>query len=313
LFDIRLMQIFTIVSGDYVYGAAALCNSLCLAGIKSEIHIGYTGKLEWEIDRTAPIITHELPKSLFWIGNYKPKLLMDHAAGIFLYVDADCVVSSGAFLDHVRDAIAAGPVFCAEGIVPEQDIRRRIWAQAKEHSTKTCGTLEQIDGRRSTATYFNSGFLGGEIARDRWVLEGWEGLIRTALRGEGKLFENLYFPMPDQDCLNAFIQDERFAFSCISPPDVWYAAAPVNPFLQVGLYESSLLHCTGEKPWRLRGVPPRLPNRYELEWYRLVCTDAPWVRCYPRLSRTVASWLQRGTLGRAVSRLRRIERRFSAL
>jgi hypothetical protein len=150
------MQIFTIVSGDYVYGAAALCNSLCLAGIKSEIHIGYTGKLEWEIDRTAPIITHELPKSLFWIGNYKPKLLMDHAAGIFLYVDADCVVSSGAFLDHVRDAIAAGPVFCAEGIVPEQDIRRRIWAQAKEHSTKTCGTLEQIDGRRSTATYFNS-------------------------------------------------------------------------------------------------------------------------------------------------------------
>ena len=305
------MNIFIVVSGDYVYGAAALCNSLCRAGITGEIHIGHTGELKWEIDCKAPIFTHELRKSPLWIGNCKPNFLIDHARGSFVYLDADCVVTNGAFLEYVCEAIKAGPVFCAEGVVPERDIRRLFWAQAKR-KTADAGRMLPKKDQRFTATYFNSGFLAGEIRRDRSILEGWERLIQTALRGEGNLFENPYFPMADQDCLNAFIQDETFVFSCITPPDVWYAAATGNPFLHIGIYKSALLHCTGEKPWRLRNVPPRPPNVYELAWFRHIFEDTPWVRCSPKIDRSVESWLRRGILGRAVSRVHRIQRRLSA-
>ncbi len=102
------------------------------------------------------------------------------------------------------------------------------------------------------------------------------------------MFEVPYFPMPDQDCLNALLQDEKSAFSCIGPPDVWYATSAGSPFSHVGSFEAALLHGTGPKPWQHKSVPLRDPNRYEVAWYRFSSQETPWVRCKLELTKPVS-------------------------
>ena len=166
-----------------------------------------------------------------------------------------------AILDALSDAVATGPVFCAEGIIPERDIRRAIWRRAKMGILDECSDFSATDVR-PTNMYFNAGLVCGDMARDRRLVCDWNRMIRRTLPANGDgMFELPYFPMPDQDCLNALLQDEKAEFSCIGPPDVWYATSVASPFSHVGSFEAALLHGTGPKPWRHKSVPARDPNR----------------------------------------------------
>jgi lipopolysaccharide biosynthesis glycosyltransferase len=150
------------------------------------------------------------------------------------------------------------------------------------------------------------------MRRDRRLVSDWNRMIRQTLPAGGDGFFTVpHFPMCDQDCLNALLQDEESAFSCIGPPDVWYATSAASPFIHVGSFEAALLHGTGPKPWRHDSVPLRDPNRYEAAWYRFLSQETPWARCRLELTRPVSSWLRNGRRGRVISKAKRLRARFA--
>ncbi|MGE0260877.1 MAG: hypothetical protein AB7H71_04515 [Alphaproteobacteria bacterium] len=310
------MDIFTLALGDHVHGFAALCNSLCAAGFDARIHVGYRGEIGCEIAAGAPIVPHELPEDALQPMNRKAAFLLDQAESTFLYIDADIVVMNRAVLDALSDAVTTGPVFCAEGIIPEHDIRRAVWRRTRRSSLEESPDTGRADAGRADARptnmYFNSGLVCGDIRRDRRLISDWNRMIRQTLPANGDgMFEVPYFPMPDQDCLNALLQDEKSAFSCIGPPDVWYATSAASPFSHVGSFEAALLHGTGPKPWRHKSVPARDPNLYEAAWYRFSSQDTPWVRSRLELTRPVSDWLRNSRRGRVISKAKRLRARFA--
>lgn len=305
------MDIFTLTIGDHAYGFAALCNSLCAVGFDGHIHVGYRGDFRCEIATGAPIVLHELPDDGLRPMNRKPAFLLDHAAGVFLYLDADIIVMNRAILDVLSEMVSIGPVFCAEGIIPERDIRRVMWRNAKTESLKQSLASDTV-AARPTNVYFNSGLICGDIERDRRLISDWDRMIRRTLpvNGDG-FFEVPYFPMVDQDCLNALLQDEESRFLCVGPPDIWYATSAASPFSHVGNFEAAILHSTGPKPWQHKSVPLRDPNRYETEWYRFLRLETPWVRCKIELSKPVSNWLRNSRRGRMISKAKRLRARFA--
>jgi hypothetical protein len=305
------MDVYTLAVGDHVYGFAALCNSLCAAGFDGQIHVGYKGQVRCEIAAGAPIVLHELSDDGLRPMNQKPAFLLNHATGVFLYLDADIIVMDRAILDALSDTVRMGPVFCAEGIVPERDIRRVMWRRARtERLEKTANS--GATAVRPTNMYFNAGLVCGDMRRDREIISDWDRMIRRTLPANGDgFFEVPYFPMPDQDCLNALLQDEESAFSCIGPPDVWYAASENNPFRVVGSFGGAILHGTGPKPWQLRSVPLGDPNRYEVAWYRFLTEETPWIRCRPDVPKTVREWLRSSRRGRLISKAKRLRARLA--
>jgi hypothetical protein len=304
------MNVFTLAIGDHFYGLAALCNSLCALGFDGQIHVGYQDEIRCRVAAGAPIFFHELADDGLQPMNRKPAFLLDHAAGVFLYLDADIIVMDRGILNALSDAVLMGPVFCAEAIIPERDIRRAVWRRAKTDSVEE-GSGFGAAAVPPTNIYFNAGLVCGEMERDRRLVCDWNRIIRRTLPvGSDGLFQVPYFPMPDQDCLNALLQDEQSAFSCIGPPDVWYATSASNPFSHVGSFEAALLHGTGPKPWRHKSVPLRDPNQYEAAWYRFSSEETPWVRCQRELSEPVCSWLRNGRRGRVISKAKRLRARF---
>ena len=305
------MDVFTLAIGGHVHGLAALCNSLCSAGFDGQIHVGYQGEFGCEIATDAPVVLHELPEDALQPTNRKADFLLDRATGVFLYLDADIVVMDRAILDALSEAVVTGPVFCAEGIVPERDVRRAVWRRAKRLSLEKCLEFGATD-IRPTNTYFNAGLVCGDMGRDRRLVSDWNRIIHQTLPADGDgMFQVPYFPMPDQDCLNALLQDEESAFSCIGPPDVWFATSAANPFSHVGSFEAALLHGTGPKPWQHKSVPLRDPNRYEVAWYRFSHQETPWVRCKLELTSSVSDWLRNSRRGRAISKAKRLRARFA--
>jgi lipopolysaccharide biosynthesis glycosyltransferase len=305
------MNVFTLASDDYVHGLAALCNSLCTAGFAGQIHVGSRGRIDCEIATGAPIVLHELPEDILQPMNRKADFLLDHAESAFLYLDADIVVMNRAVLDALFDAAVTGPVFCAEAIIPERDIRRAVWRRAKRDSLEDRPDIDTADAL-PTNMYFNSGLICGNMRRDRPLFSDWDRMIRRTLPADGGgLFEVPYFPMPDQDCLNALLQDKKSGYSCIGPPDVWFATSATNPFSHVGSFEAALLHGTGPKPWQHKTVPARDPNRYEVAWSRFSCQETPWVRSKLELPKPVSDWLRNSRRGRAISKAKRLRTRFA--
>jgi lipopolysaccharide biosynthesis glycosyltransferase len=305
------MNVFTLAIGDHFHGFAALCNSLCAIGFDGQIHVGYQGEIRCQVAAGAPIVFHELANDGLHPMNRKPAFLLDHAAGAFLYLDADIIVMDRSILNALSNAVSMGPVFCAEAIVPERDIRRGVWRRAKIDSLEESSDFDAAIVR-PTNIYFNSGLVCGDMRRDRRLVSDWNRIIRRMLPANGDgMFEVPYFPMPDQDCLNALLQDEEGAYSCIGPPDVWYATSAGNPFSHVGSFDAALLHGTGPKPWQHLSVPLRDPNRYEIAWYRFSSQETPWVRCKLELPKPVCSWLRNSRRGRAISKAKRLRARFT--
>jgi lipopolysaccharide biosynthesis glycosyltransferase len=295
------MEIITLFSGDYAYGAGALLNSLATAGFNGRVHVGIAGEVDWHL-RGPQIYIHELNPSPFWIGNRKAEFILDVAAEEFLFLDADTIVLSCELLTRISSIIRRKPVFCAEGILPSKDCRRDLWSQ-RANSTKL---------PIATDIYYNSGMLAGNAKRDRRILESWATLIESSLAPPGASYDDEVFVLPDQDCLNAVLQTAEFDFGAISPPDVWYAASPLNPFFHVGAWQKpSLLHCTGaSKPWRIKSLPAGAPSVYDVEWFRFVNAADAWVDVRYQPSWLVADWFRRGKASRLLRRLRSQLRRF---
>ena len=61
--------------------------------------------------------------------------------------------------------------------------------------------------------YMNSGFFALSLPRDELFLNQWHHAMELCLSGAGGLFETPYFPMPDQDCMNAVLANLDLSFA----------------------------------------------------------------------------------------------------
>lgn len=285
-------EIFTLVSGTYSHAAAALINSLQMHGFDGQITVAHSGELNLSLAPDAPVKTIRLDALEKWIGCQKPRLLLNEARGAFAFIDADCVVGSPRLLEIIRDTVPTRPLLAVEAILPHCDYRREGWSHC----------VHSMLGRKSVPVeniYYNSGFIAGDVTRDAALLREWETMV-DQLRDTGDLFRDEHFPMADQDCLNAILQDGTVHASALSPPDIWYAASPVNPFFHVGTGNTPLLlHCTGRnKTWELTQVPTRAPHAYDLAWYKSISHPKGWARSHLDIPKAIEAWLRGSWEGR---------------
>jgi lipopolysaccharide biosynthesis glycosyltransferase len=139
--------------------------------------------------------------------------------------------------------------------------------------------------------------------------------MKLCLIGAGQLFETPFFPMPDQDCMNAVLANLEFPFATIGPPDIWYKAQAVNPYLHVGTAsEPILLHCTGRlKPWRLERPMVSSPDLYDRLFYHFAFLETPWIHLSRKLPRSVEKWIKDDLWSRIGRRTRRAAARLAPI
>jgi hypothetical protein len=298
------MKVVTIVTGDYVFGATALINSLAAAGFCDEVILAHDeaatdvpGDLQCE--PAARIRFTALPRGERWAGNRKAEVLLSLEDGDYCYLDADCIVQPG-FLEVIGLAVRSAPVFSAEGLIPSSDLRRWGWES----------DAAEAFGRRTIAkgldacVYVNSGVIALRFPRDLSLIVDWNAMMQRALPPRGDMFETPHYLMPDQDCLNAILAFREEPFATISPPDVWYRVQPNRPFLHVGSRREPLvLHCTGQKPWNLIGPARDKPDAYDRAFLRHAFRETPWASVKRRLSPSVMRWLEDGNSQRIRRRL----------
>ncbi len=296
------LAIYTFANQAYVPALAGLINSIRHLGFKGVIHVGSPEPLSIAAEALEAVEIHVLGMSAYWAGNRKAELLLAYPSECFIFLDADIIVTDATFLERMKEWLSISPVFALEGIVASVDYRRHMWA-------KRLGRASQ--SRQWCSYYYNSGVFGGIMKRDRGLLEAWDSAIRNVLAPPARLFSDVDFPYPDQDVLNALLQDWEPPPIGIGPPDIWVAASPHNPFLYVGGFKHpAVVHCTGyEKPWTLLEIPDRRPNPYELAWYEQVVVKGAPVRIKVQLSSTMRFWFEQRRLLRLALGLRRIARR----
>jgi lipopolysaccharide biosynthesis glycosyltransferase len=304
------MHVVTLVTGDYVFGAAALINSLARAGFAGQITVGHQGPIDWQIQSGAPVVMRRLSDSQKWGGSLKAEFLLSLGDGEICFIDADCIVTSSKMLDLIDQVVTDRPLLAVEGIIAAGDVRRYVWAR-KLPAAKGAAASHEL----ACVAYLNSGFLALNLPRDLALLEQWREAISQCLIGTGQLFETPFFPMADQDCLNAVVAALGTPVATIGPPDVWYRAQPVNPYLHVGAAaEPVLLHCTGKlKPWLLRRPAVLSPDIYDRLFYRFAFQETPWVRLPRRLPRGVEQWLKDGLWSRLSRKARQAASRVAQL
>lgn len=295
----EVMQIATIAVGDYAYGAAALINSLASCGFSGHVTVGYQKQLDWELQPGVPVTCLELDSSPKWAGNLKAQLMSNMGRGDVCYIDADCIVTSKLLLSIASEFVRDQPLFAAEGVLAASDIRWRRWEHCLSGAAKG-GTS------KAAIVYFNSGFFALNLPRDEHIISQWQEAVEKCLTGRGALFETPFFPMADQDCLNAVLASLNQDFVSIGPPDVWYRALPFNPFLHVGVARKPLLlHCTGgRKPWR-ECAPTVRPDIYDRAFYHFAFENTPWVQLKRGLPPSTENWLVDGIRSRINVRARR--------
>lgn len=304
------VSVYTFADEAYVPAIVGLINSLRSVGFSGDIHVGSDAPLtlaESAGERAANVHFHVLGPSEWSPVNRKTELLFAHPSPRFAFIDADVVVTNGDLMGALGRWTNSAPVFVIEAILPACDHRRRRWSER----------LGAVSNPAAWPSYyFNSGLFAGDFARDRALLQCWHDAMHRALKPPARIYDDPDFLMPDQDVLNAVLQDWRGPLTTIGPPDIWQAASPPHPFLQLGsfpLFPPALLHCTGpEKPWKLREVPARTPSFYDQQWYRhAVESQAPFrfAADFPPL---LHSWFKGLRAGSMTGRLRRLKRRFAA-
>ena len=303
------MHIVTLVSGDYEFGAAALINSLAATGFSGRITVGHRGPVNWQLHRGAPVEFYELNDSQMWVGNLKAQLLMNIARGEVCFIDADCIVTSTRILELASAFVSDQPLFAVEGILPACDVRRRVWARALSGEPGRAVRINEF----GCVAYMNSGFFALSLPRDELFLNQWHHAMELCLSGAGGLFETPYFPMPDQDCMNAVLANLDLSFATLGPPDIWYRAQMVNPYFHVGTAaEPVLLHCTGRiKPWRLERPMLSRPDVYDKLFYRFAFLETPWIQLSRRLPGSVERWIKDDFRSRVGGRIRRAGAQFA--
>jgi len=307
------MHIVTVATGDYAKGAAALVNSLAATGFAGRITVGHQGPLQMQTRPDAPVELLEIPATnKLTATNLKANIVARVGSGDICYVDADCIVTSPQLLKIVSEFLDIGPVFCAESMMPSCDARYRAWAK----SLVAIGIHQAEPPHAICRPYFNAGFFALRLPRDAEYLERYQRLLGSALLDDGRFHGTPYFAMADQDCLNAAIISIARPMTSIGPPDVWFRALPVNPYLVVGIEpEPVLLHCTGagKKPWRFDVPPLRRPDAYDKAFYHFAYRSTPWATIADDVPKRMKIWFADSAAGKMDLRLRRHRQRISEI
>jgi hypothetical protein len=291
------LALYTLADEKYVPGVASLINSVRKIGFSGPIHVGSPDRLSISADACDDIIFHTLSRSSYWLGNRKAEFVLAHPSERFAFLDADMIVTDGRFLQRMERWLEGAPVFGVEALVAPVDYRRHMWAER-------LGRAANPD--KWPMHYFNSGLFAGIFQRDRALLEAWDSAIRFLLKPPADILSDSDFPMPDQDSLNAVLQDWNPQPIGIGPPDVWMAASQFNPFLHIGTFgQPAVLHCTGTpKPWQITQYPSRYPNVYDRAWYQHAVVSPGPVRIEAVIPPALRGWFeQRPSVARILFRL----------
>lgn len=222
------LSIYTFADEAYVPALVGLLNSLRHAGFRGPVHVGSDVPLSLSADPCAADVRfHVLGPSAYSPVNRKAELLLSHPSPRPAFVDADVVVTNGDFLEALLRLTSSAPVFVIEAVLPSLDHRRRRWSERLGTPARPA---------QWPSYYFNSGLFAVDFERDRALLQAWHDALQRVLRPPAHIYEDADFLMPDQDVLNAVLQDWRGPLTTIGPPDVWQAASPPHPFLQLGSF-----------------------------------------------------------------------------
>ena len=296
------LTVFTITDEGYIPGVAGLVESLRTHGFDGPICIGAMDKTSEEL-RGDGVATERIDDGEGeFSSNLKPKLLLSQDCEKFLFLDADIVVSHDRFVERVVEWVDRAPVFAVEGLVAPTDHRRHAWE-------RLAGDQERED----RLVYYNAGMFAGVMQRERDLLERWKRLNETVLDPADRHFDNENFRLPDQDTLNAILQEKPHRdFISLQPPDWRSEAIPHSPFLHVGGFANApaFLHCTtSEKPWLLDAIPPRPPNPYERAWMGHVAGESTSISHEVSLPVGVRRWLNESLDGRLAVKLKQLRDR----
>ncbi|MBB4070261.1 hypothetical protein GGQ18_002869 [Salinibacter ruber] len=298
------LTVFTITSEGYIPGVVALVDSLRAHGFDGPICIGAMDAASEALHGSGVRTTRlDEPEGTF-SSNLKPKLLLSQNCEKFLFLDADIVVSHDRFTERIADWVDTAPVFAVEGLIAPTDYRRHVWER-----------LAGEQDRRERCIYYNAGMFAGILQRERSLLRRWKRLNETVLDPADRHFDNEDFRLPDQDTLNAILQERSHReIISLQPPDWRSEAIPHSPFLHVGGFrgEAAFLHCTtSEKPWLLDTIPPRQPNPYERAWIDHVDGGSTPISHEVSLPFGVRRWLSENMDGRIAVKFKQLRNRFT--
>ena len=305
--------IATIATGDYIYGAAALANSLIEAGVDFPMRIYADDRAlalasSWARGARAKDIAFEklsnLPGPLDGAYTHPTNLkaraiLHSFDVGAFenvIFMDADVVASGGAAKSLIDAILQIGdPVFSVEGIRARADItsvsqtgRLLSWLGSASIPADELPPLrrdgeDENPGGTALCAYINAGFCKLS-RRDGALLRLWDAANGALSSSEMRSSRD--FPFLDQDVLNALMSIFDIRYASVGPSDILFTNLPVNPYFHMGRYgEPVFVHFTGgTKPWRLCSIPRYRPGRYEPLWYRSLVLpsglsvrfDCPW-------------------------------------
>lgn len=297
------LTVFTITSEGYIPGVVGLVESLRDHGFDGTICIGAMDEASEALEGAGITTTRVDKKEDPFSSNLKPELLLSQECEKFLYLDADIVISNVRFIERTGEWVEKAPVFAAEALLAPTDYRRHRWEEiaGKQH-------------RKGRLAYYNAGMFAGLMSRDGELLRRWKELNETVIDPQDRHFTNEDFRLPDQDTLNAILQERsRREIISIQPPDWRSEAIPHSPFLHVGGFVDGpgFLHCTTrKKPWLLDEIPPRPPNSYDRTWLEHVTGNSTSISHEVSLPFGIRRWLKESLDGRVAVKLKQLRGRF---
>jgi hypothetical protein len=298
------VRLFTVADARYFVGAAALVNSVRLAGIPHPVFVvdcGFEPDQRERLSAVATVLT--LPPAYRGLHPQWVKATPDlfWSDGVVILLDTDMIVTGG--VDYLVERALAGQI----GVHPDHEV-------STGRQFEDWVSTFRLQGPLRPQTYVNAVPLG--ISLDRWpgFFERWREACALlppdwASRGLAN-----YGP-GDQDALNAILMSE------VDPDDIWVAdprlTVHADGFPEVELAGDDTVRCSfrGVRPTVLHyGMSPK-PWRRQA-WSRIRPDDA-FVRLFPRLVfardvrvrarlREVPAWLWPWGIGTSAAALVRL-------
>ncbi len=280
--------ICTLYEGDFYLGVGALINSIVRGGFKGLFWVGcrgelpkWTGQLKRRDDGLFELgeakVGFETIEGERHFGQFKPEFLVRTiesgiATRSLWYFDPDITVRcSWSFFEMW---VRHGVCLCQDitmSTMPSRHPFRCEWM-------RMAGEAGWGEPRRAQERYYNSGFVGLDIAH-RAFLDQWIGAIRVANRNGvtpgqfQKGDRSQVFYTVDQDTLNIASMYADTPFSTIGTEGMGFTGSGFTMYHSVAV----------PKPWRkkfllslLQGSPPTNGDKHFLQ-----CADGP-IKIYSR-------------------------------